>query len=620
MVSPRGSGVRERSGIAAGGSSEATLERRYRRLLFLLPPDYRRERGEELIATMMDTSAPGQRMPRPGDVTDLFTAGMRRRLGLGRVAGFDAGLRLAAPTALALAAGIALFVWWRVEPVSPTPPGGIGGYRTIGPFAYAAWLAAAFGRATLRPSVGRGLIAAAIAVTLSMIPVAAALGRDRPPLWVIMSLVGFGLVALAGSSPMATGGVISTDERLSVGLGPFAVAICASLVTKIWPPADRSWGHYYQPTISRVGTVVAGTVGAVALIAVVQSLRPRSNRTRSSRTAVDWFWATLVLALPGGWLGPFDTSTWRLATAEAQVPRFGRLAQILFATVVVLAAMAWLGRRRPDLARPARPVRVDAVGEAARPGTAVGAGGIRHWHPPVRAGAGLTVVAATALGSTGAFIVYIGLTSLLGGAGAGWRQSITVPMLSTLGVLVVLATVTAVDLRRPGSVRLALGAAALALVGALAAACYDNNWHPWGWPHLPVTATLVSTVGIAPVGLCCATAVRSWLSLRPARQTRVVRVAAASVGHQIPAQQVAGRRPAGRPAGLQAGLGVSGFRVAGLGAIRVRALVAALVSAGWLAVVTLPYLFAWGPVLLVLAACATAVLIARPRPLPSRSS
>src|SRR5688500_2615879 len=125
------------------------LARRYRRLLVAYPHAYRTQRGDELVATLVDVAEPGRRMPRLGDSVDLIASGLRRRLGTATIAGFDAGLGIAAPVALALAAGIALFAWWRVEPIAGGAgryggaPGGtalLGQFRTLGPIAYLAWL------------------------------------------------------------------------------------------------------------------------------------------------------------------------------------------------------------------------------------------------------------------------------------------------------------------------------------------------------------------------------------------------------------------------------------------------------------------------------------------------
>src|SRR4029453_15144235 len=91
------------------------LERRYRGLLFAYSPAYRAERGEEIVATLLDLAGPGRRTPNLAEAADLIAGGLRQRLGLASIAGFDAGLGVAAPFALTVAVGISAFACWRVE-------------------------------------------------------------------------------------------------------------------------------------------------------------------------------------------------------------------------------------------------------------------------------------------------------------------------------------------------------------------------------------------------------------------------------------------------------------------------------------------------------------------------
>ncbi|MER6592134.1 hypothetical protein ABT214_09825 [Micromonospora purpureochromogenes] len=57
------------------------LARRYRRLLCCYPRAYRRERGDELVALLLDTAPPGRTRPRLREAVDLIRNGMRCRLG-----------------------------------------------------------------------------------------------------------------------------------------------------------------------------------------------------------------------------------------------------------------------------------------------------------------------------------------------------------------------------------------------------------------------------------------------------------------------------------------------------------------------------------------------------------
>lgn len=66
---------------AAGVASGEVLEARYRRLLILLPATYRERRGEEMLATLLDGSAAGERWPSVGEAASLVALATRLRVG-----------------------------------------------------------------------------------------------------------------------------------------------------------------------------------------------------------------------------------------------------------------------------------------------------------------------------------------------------------------------------------------------------------------------------------------------------------------------------------------------------------------------------------------------------------
>jgi len=463
------------------------LERRCRRLLVAYPAEYRADRGDEIVATLLDLTGPDRRSPRIADAADLVASGLRRRLGTSALAGFDAGLTVAAPVALALAAGISAFAWWRVEPISVGVhmggPALFGAFRTLGPIAYLLWIIAAAGRALLRPSVGRAFIGIAVVVTLLMPAIAPFTTVDRPPLWVLMALSTFGLLALAGTGTWAgASGTPSTDERVGVPIGALAVAISASSVMVIWPPSGGGFGYYYQPTLARVGTVVAATVAVLAAIAVVRLLRRRS--------AQEWLWATALLGLPAGWLGPFDTAALRLA-GDSAVPHFGRLAQVLLASCVATVAIVWLAQRRTPGSPPARV-------------------------PGPRA---LPLAGAATLGSTIGLTAFV-LLGRLGGVGfagaAGLPRDALTPdgvpghVIATLAILLLAALGAVLPGRWAGRaplVALACGTGGSFLAAWLVAA-YDNGWTAGGWTDFAHTTGLVATLAFLPLSLSAVVAAR----------------------------------------------------------------------------------------------------------------
>jgi hypothetical protein len=417
------------------------VERRCRLLLYAYPASYRVQRGDEIVTTMLDAAPPG-RAPRLTDQLDVVASGLRQRLGTARVPGLHAGLVRAAPVALALAAGISAFAWWRIEPVSlGAVMGGaalFGRFRTLAPIAYSAWILAMLGWTICRPAVGRVLIGAALVVTLALPLVAPLTYVDRPPLWVVMSLTAFGLLAFAGTSPGVGAMPAHTDERLAVLTGAVAIAIGASTVVLAWPPAAGRFGYYYQPTLARAGLVVTATVAALALLALRQ------------RGRGDWLWATALLGLPAGWMGPFDS-----AGLLHAAPRFGRLAQVLLATCVALVCLAMLSRRRPP---------------------------------------GVAAVGSCALGSAGGLALFAAAARV---GGLGFTAG-AVPTYVWCGI----GALALVGVLSHGFHVAAVGWVPAAFAAALAVSCYDNAWTLGGWPTPGPTLTMVATLALPPLSAC----------------------------------------------------------------------------------------------------------------------
>jgi hypothetical protein len=55
------------------------LRRRYQRLLFTYPSDYRRSHGEEMLSTLLEAARPDQRFPAPREAASLLLGGLRTR-------------------------------------------------------------------------------------------------------------------------------------------------------------------------------------------------------------------------------------------------------------------------------------------------------------------------------------------------------------------------------------------------------------------------------------------------------------------------------------------------------------------------------------------------------------
>jgi DNA-directed RNA polymerase specialized sigma24 family protein len=532
------------------------LARRYRRLLLAYPDSYRRQRGDELLGTLLDAARPGQRRPTAAETADLLLGGVRQRLGGTVAADLESGIALAAPFALALAAGLCGFLWLTVERL---PQASLTGpFLTVGPVAYAVWLAAAVLRAVLPAAASRVPVAGAMAVTVLLIPVAELGGYQRPPLWVILALLGFGGIALAGG-----GRPLAGAERMAVPVGALvATALARALMLRQDGP---SWADYYQPTLWLAGVVAALAVIGVAGAGAVAALRGRPARP--------YLWAALLLALPGGWLGPMNTQR---ALQFQPGLAFGRLAEVLLASCAVLSAMAWLASVRQGL----RAGLFDRVG-----GVAVGcAGGVcaflwlaselmfiqRDWPSgdwPVYL-AWLLVAAAWPVLGAGSRRIAVSGALLLMVAVSMVPDELSPPSgvrsgLMALGIVALVAPGT-----RRGRVAVPLTALAMAAAAGLVAV-YDNGWQLVGWVAYQQTAALVMTVVIAPLTVAVVAGVRA-----VADGTRT-----------------------------------------GAGTLLI------LAGAGWIGLLALPSLERWGPILLVLpVGLATVLVVQRIRHRPARAA
>lgn len=126
------------------------LERTYRLLLLAYPRGYREQRGEELVATLMDASAPGRQWPGVADAADLVAHGLQARAGARAFTGRGQVLAAAGPIGLGLAAGLSTILLlfgelktpglWR--PGVPNGLFGFGPFETTGVVVYAGCLLA----------------------------------------------------------------------------------------------------------------------------------------------------------------------------------------------------------------------------------------------------------------------------------------------------------------------------------------------------------------------------------------------------------------------------------------------------------------------------------------------
>ncbi len=99
-------------------SGGAILARRYRLLLLTYPRSYRRQRGEEIVTTLMDAAPTGRARPTRTEVVDLLLGGFRHRF---RVRGAG-GLLVAGCGALIAMVALGAFggfLGWQTAPPLP---------------------------------------------------------------------------------------------------------------------------------------------------------------------------------------------------------------------------------------------------------------------------------------------------------------------------------------------------------------------------------------------------------------------------------------------------------------------------------------------------------------------
>lgn len=98
------------------------LERAYHRLLRAYPRDYRRRHGAEVVTTLLEMAAPGQRRPDRADARHLIVSGLRHRFRLpaGRPLAWVAAVLV---TLIGGAFGAAAGSWAVEQAVLPAPDG-----------------------------------------------------------------------------------------------------------------------------------------------------------------------------------------------------------------------------------------------------------------------------------------------------------------------------------------------------------------------------------------------------------------------------------------------------------------------------------------------------------------
>ncbi|MFI7609571.1 hypothetical protein ACIBTV_31270 [Micromonospora sp. NPDC049366] len=260
------------------------LERRYLRLLGAYPTEYRRSRGAEIVGTYLDLARPDQRWPSAADAADLVRGGLRQRLRAAGAVDLIPGVRLAA--VLAFLTATALAAAWSLLELRPAPAG--LGMPTAGPFvslgigAWTVWLLAAVVHALAPGRWTRRTVAAAVLLTVALVPAAALVDLPRPPLFVLVPQVALGLVAL---------GLPAALPAAPRAAPLIAVALAGTTAHQLSPGVFGASYHTWTAV-----PVLPGS--AIALLAVTLLLAA-GFALRADHRGV---WAALVLLTPIGLL------------------------------------------------------------------------------------------------------------------------------------------------------------------------------------------------------------------------------------------------------------------------------------------------------------------------------
>jgi hypothetical protein len=216
---------RDPAGADRVPAGATVLERRARLLLRVYPAVYRRERGEEIIGTLLEASD-GRTWPRLRDVRALTLGGLRARAAQNRQRTAGANLRVA------VMAGLAIFAaFWFATYMDGVTQGFVwSGPGSAAPVGWSSWLAAvtallAGATVVLAWTAPRvGLLAGALAAAAVVVFAVANHDALRPHLVQVVGIVGLAALAPRAGHPsrhwLWLPGVIAVSSPLTeLGMG-----------------------------------------------------------------------------------------------------------------------------------------------------------------------------------------------------------------------------------------------------------------------------------------------------------------------------------------------------------------------------------------------------------------
>ena len=250
------------------------LESHYKWLLQLYPAAYRAQRGDEILATLVESVEGERTWPTFGDAVDLGGHAVRLRLGIGEQQPIGRLFAIVGPCQLVMAGLMAVIglVWGEWSPFSPwpwVPPGHFGPFFTAGPLVYFAWVLSALSLVVHRPKVTRGLAALSVALTALLVPIGHVFGLGRPPMYFLIFLVVLGIPYVAIPNQGSVWSATRPSQKVLLLLPLVAAAVIALEVAR-----TRRYGlgpgvFFYRLALAGIVPWIAWLAAAAVVAAVV---------------------------------------------------------------------------------------------------------------------------------------------------------------------------------------------------------------------------------------------------------------------------------------------------------------------------------------------------------------
>ncbi|MEV0646499.1 hypothetical protein AB0I28_14670 [Phytomonospora sp. NPDC050363] len=310
---------------------ETMLEYRYRRLLRLYPRAWRARREDEMVATYLDTGPDTRGRPSMMDTVDVARGATRHR-----ITAADAGLRtgsaFAAEVSL-LAASVLSALWFCLFELAGLPEDHLlttfGSAQSLGAVAWIAWAFVPLAGLFLSGRWMRAAVAAALVLTVLLIPAAPLTGFFRPPLTLLAAQIALGLVAL----------FLPDRRRPFVRALPAAATLAAAGIALAARPWETVMTYRLTGLDRRILAIAAIALFTAATVYIAVTI---------ARKRQGGLWAFLVLLAPvmvlvQEWIpGPLNPIGRDYTPTDVVVT--GGLLAIGAVAVTISAAAAWIRR------------------------------------------------------------------------------------------------------------------------------------------------------------------------------------------------------------------------------------------------------------------------------------